>query len=258
MIRKKKIIDIFRKQLEIIDSEIYNALKKDDIERLKGIQSLASSLWTWTHGGTALLSFIIRGTVEKRKEKEEIIFSLDEINKIMKRMSTTKELLFGFADSGYIKIIDKNPEGYEGYPKEVWVSLTPIWDNMLRRLYKNKKEKEVFTHNIGSLLTLSILSKQEGRPCGLRLWKALASMCDEADNNNREVSLDTCKVIFSKEGRTGAKYYQLLAFDNQRVKDIRFIEKNDGEKITITENALNAYRIIRQRADGLVRKEYRK
>ncbi len=113
--------------------------------------------------------------------------------------------------------------------------------------------------NIGSLLAVSILSKQEGRPCGLNSYRALVSVCNEAMSNNREVSLDMWEEIFSKEGRKLVKSYQLLSSDNQRVKNIRFIEKWDKNKITIARNALNAYKRICQRAERLLRKKgYRK
>ena len=77
-------------------------------------------------------------------------------------------------------------------------------------------------------------------------------------NNNNEVSLIKCRQIFSREGRTVAKYYQLEAFDNQRVKEIRFIENNDGEKISISQNALNVYKRINSRASKLIRSQVRK
>lgn len=261
MINKNKILNIFRIQLQVIDEEIYDALKKDDIQRLKGIQSFASSLWNWTNVGVVILSYLMRRTIEKRKEKAKEEFSLAEIIDMTKNLNTTEFFLEGFEKSGYIKMVDNNPKGYKGEKDGIKISLTPIWKTSLRRLESKGKETEVFSQSIGALLSLSVLAKQEGKPCGVRLFTAFSNMCDLAGNNmndKNKVSLDDCKALFAKEGRTIGRFYQALSEDNQKVDALRFISKNDGKNIVVSTNAINFHRRISKRANDRIMEMYRK
>ena len=52
-----------------ISDVVNSALKKDDIFTLRGTQSFAVILWSWTYAGSALLSYMIRRAIEERVKK---------------------------------------------------------------------------------------------------------------------------------------------------------------------------------------------
>ncbi|MBU4501308.1 MAG: hypothetical protein KKA79_01855 [Nanoarchaeota archaeon] len=267
----------FRCEIRGIADLIYDALKNNDVDLLRGLQSFATSLWTWTHGGSTTLSYLIRRTVEERQKKREerarwekekyqitpeeqrklfsdkIGFSLEILREDMRNLSTTMSFINGFEKLGFVEIIDENPPEYKNDPRGVMVYLTPVWDTALDTLYYKKEETEVFSGAIGRLLALSIWAEEGRRAIGLNRFKIAATLCGIAENNNGKIPAERFSEIFVMHHEPKGKAYEMISYDNQKVRNIRFVKSNDGKKIVIKKESLLAYKRIHERGLELMR-----
>ena len=170
-----------------------------------------------------------------------------------RRFSTVTTFLDGFEGLGLTEREDRNPAGYEGHPKGVMISLTPIWGLQLERLELKKEETEVFSESIGRLAGLSVLAIKKHRAFGLKSFKILMAICNKAANNDNKITVQECKETYENLGEPLGKMYQMFSYDNQKVPAIRFIKSNDGRIIEIVEEAMLAYRRIHDRTLRFIR-----
>ena len=279
--KKLSDLDIYRIRMEHVGDAIRDALKNNDVPILHGLQSLAtgSPLWTWTHGGAAIFSYLIRRTVEERQkkkdervrwekekypiesaEKEELYsdkvwFPLDRIlGDAGRRFTTIITFLNGFEGMGLIEKENRNPPGYEDDVRGMMIALTNIWDLQLERLERKGEETEVFSEAIGRLAALSVLAIQGSRFAGLKPFKILSNICDVAAKNNRKIKIQECREIFERNKEPVARMYQMFSYDNQKVPGIRFVEKYDAREILIKEEAILANNRVNERAQRFIRR----
>ena len=113
---KSKVPDLYRTQLKVIGTEIYEALKKDDIDTLKGIQSFASPLWSWTHAGTALICYLVIRMVD---------------NKYISYIIVRQKYAITVATAApYMPILGTRIKFKRTFPK-AWITST-LWENLYR------------------------------------------------------------------------------------------------------------------------------
>jgi hypothetical protein len=247
------------------------------MDLLRGLQSFATSLWTWTHGGSTTLSYLIRRTIEERQKKKKerikwekekypitsedkkklfsdrVGFSLDELRVALRNLSTTMNFINGFEKLGFVETVNENPTEYKNDPRGIMVYLTSIWDTTLETLYYKKEETEVFSGAIGRLLALSVWAEEGRRAIGLNRFMVAATICGIASKNNGKISAEKFVDEFIQHHEPKGKAYEMLSYNNMKVKHIRFVKSNDGKTITIKEDALLAYERIYKRGLELMR-----
>lgn len=270
--------DFFGDHILALADVAYDALEKDDVEILQGLQAHAISLWTWTITGSALLSYLIRRTVEERikkkeqrkkwelekypvskEEKEELYndkiwLKFSDLRDATTNISTVVIFIKGWEARKFIDVIDKNPEGYEEDPRGVYISLASIWNKVLSRLERNKKETQAFSEATGKLLTLPILKDAGYSFAGVRTYKPMALLASRVKDDETPITIDAVKDIFDECGLPIGKFYQMESYDNQRDPSIRFIKKNTGKEIYLQRHVIRARKLIHQRALEIARK----
>jgi hypothetical protein len=266
-------------QIHGLADVVYDALNSADDELIRGLQSFSVSLWSWTIAGAAIMSYVVRRTVEERKKKIErrreveekniqldpeerirlyddrIWISFQELRHSHKNINTVKVIIKGLEvrPSPFIEVSDENPPGYEHDPRGVFVSLTPVWNLMLERLERNEKETNIFSESIGKLLTLSILRDMKYACCGVRSYKPIALLASKVPDDKTEITMDEIHEIYDGIKLPRGTFYQMMSYDGQKDPGIRLIKANTGKGILLTRHAIRAYSLIRQRGLQILR-----
>jgi hypothetical protein len=272
MKQSKSEKDFWGDNISAIPEIVYDSLKNNDVDILRGLQGFGISLWSWTIAGCEVLSFLIRRTVEEKvkrkeerkkwekelypieKEKREELYSnkvgisFNEFQHATKNIHTATLFIKGLQEMGFAEVVDKNPEGYENDPRGVFVLLTPVWDKTLETLETDKKEAVIFSESIGKLLTFGVLKEMEYLCIGLASYKPLARLVSQVKDDDTPISREVVEKIYEECGQPKGKFYQMLAYDAQRDPSIRFIKKDTGKESYLNYNVIRAYALIHQRA----------
>lgn len=272
--------DFIKYQIQGISDVIYDALQSADDELIRGLQAFSVSLWSWTITGAAILSYVVRRTVEERREKRQrrkqveekntqldpdeqrdlyddrIWLPFDELRHSHKNIHTVKIIIKGLEEMSppFLEVVDRNPEGYEYNPRGVYLSLTPVWNLMLERLERNKRETEVFSEAVGKLLTLSVLREMRYACCGVRSFKPVALIANRVPDDKTYITMDEINDIYDSIGLPRGTFYQMMSYDGQKDPGIRLIKANTEKGILLTRHAIRAYTLIRQRGIQLLRR----
>lgn len=264
-------------QMRGISDIVYNALKKDDMETLRGVQAFAVTLWSWVHSGPALISYLLKRTIEERVNKKlkrekfeigelpltaetkkelydnRIWLDFDELRYAVKSLKTAVKFVKGLEGMGFVETWDTNPEEYKDHPGGIKISLTPIWDGVIDRLERDRNETVVFSEDIGRILALSILAELKAenavRFCGQTSFLPMIRLARKGNNDTTPISIRDAEEIFGSK----MKYARMRAIDNRRDPSIRAVKYDNGKELFLTNNFIRTASLIRRRGIQLTR-----
>ena len=258
--------DIFKDgYLKTICDVIYEAMKNEDYELLRGIQSFDISPWMGLRGIELILSVMVDLTISSKrinkineKEKKEL-WELGLYNKIRESFDVKKagkisyavlrsalggikdkpHRLFKLENAGLIKIEKKNRRRLMD---DSLISLTSIWDPIIEVIEQNETDLKVFISALGKMIALGIEEK------GIHYLKPVIIAINKAEQNSNEIKIDEFFDIYVENGYPYYYFTISLKTDEKKSENIRLIEFISDDKIIFTKHSINAFKVWRKAA----------
>lgn len=257
--------DMFNGYMATVCDVICNAMKEEEYDILKGIQTFDLSPWMGLRGVEIILTVIVDLSVASNPFRFDLDYETERLynefgiyDRIKKRfelekegkisfgilkyalgdLSNKKEKLEQLASKGFIKI---DPSG-KIFADDCKISLTKIWDPFIREIISNEVRLKFFISSLGKMIALGIGEK------GIRFIKPIIIALNRAENNNREISLQEFFEIYVEAGLPYYYFPISIRTDEKKHESIRLIGFQDREKIIFNKHSIVALQAWRNAA----------
>jgi hypothetical protein len=266
--------DIWNAYGETLLDLIKDAMRNNDFDLVRGIQSFDVSVWTGLHGVEEIISTLLALTIYMmggmKKEAEELRRKLRENEDHYKKLGTYDALkkrlerlegrwiylptlkascrglknllrqLIILRDMGFIEI-----EGTDF--EHANIRLSPLWDRVIEEIANRGYETHVFGSAIGRMIALGI----EGK--GFRQLKPIFMALNTAEKNNNEISMDELRKKYQLANLPYRHLAGMIKRDNKKHADIRLFAYYNDKRAVFMPHAIRAYVMWRERANMRVR-----
>lgn len=267
--------DIWDAYGETLLELIKDAMRNNDFDLIRGIQSFDVSVWTGLQGVENIISTLLSLTVDmsvnarreaaelrrRLRENEERYRILGTYDAIMRRIERLegrwiympilrascrglKNLLRNLIILRDHEFIEIDGEDFE----TANVRLSPsLWSRIIEEVSSRGYETHVFGSAIGKMIALGI----EGR--GFRQLKPIFLALQAAEQNNGEVSTEELRRKYQVVNLPYRHLANMIKRDNKKHADIRLLAYYDDRRAVFMPHTIRAYREWRTRALSIIR-----
>lgn len=281
--------------LEAVQYVFIEALKNRDMETIRGLQAYNVSQWIPKAGGSNTLAYILRKTIEKRREKRamqeryqrhpweisdaerrelfsnEVWITREEFVKDMGNFRSAIRFLTNLENQvgQLVKLFEKrniNPiiDGEQLNDRRGHqFRLSDIWNPLLERMERSGKEAEAYSYHIGAILTSSTLAalklNKEAFSSGVRSFKPLLLIASKVKDDQTPLPYSEVVSTYEQCGMHEADLIVHEAFDAQKSPDTRYWKKIDrkNNECFVSLVAINVRPLLNQMAQHILRERCR-
>ncbi len=259
--------DMFIAHEKTICDVICEAMRSEDFEILRGIQSFDLSPWMGLRGVEVIVTVLVDLTIASNpfrfnldSKAEEIYnkfgiydiirkkFELETEGKIpysilrylLGDLKKKQQKLSKLASFGLVNIEPADqPIGDNSL-----ISLTEIWEPLLEMIINDELELKLFISSLGKMLAIGVGEK------GIRFIKPIIIAINRAESNENEISLEEFLNIYLDMGLPYYYFPISIRTDEKKSKIIRLIAYKNNEKVIFNIHSVRALQIWRTAAQN--------